>query len=118
MGSPLSFGFNASANKSKTTRDSTGTFNNTTTPLVPDWAAGPVQTAAGRVGSLLNLNPADTVAPAHSLQLRGAADSADLGGYDGNFGMATDVTRGAADTSWLQPHLNANTPFASGGKAY
>jgi len=119
MSSPLpSFGFSASANKSKTTRDSTGTFNNTTTPLVPDWAAGPVQTAAGRIGGLLNLNPADLVAPAHSMQLRGAADSADLGGYDGNFGMATELTRGAVDTSWLQPQLNAGTPFASGGKAY
>lgn len=114
----FSLGLNASASKSKTTRDSTGTFNTTTTPLVPNWAAGPVQAATGRVGSLLNLNPGDLVAPAHSLQLRGAADSADLGGYDGNFGMATDLTRGAADTSWLQPHLNTNTPFASGGKAY
>lgn len=116
--SSFSASINGSISKGKRTTDTTGTFNNTSASTLPDWATAPVQSAAGRIGGLLNYNPADLVAPAHALQNRAAADTADLGGYDGNFGLATDLTRGVADTSWLQPHLNTNTPFASGGKAY
>ena len=45
----MGWGFNISGSKSKskTTTNNTGTFNNTTTPIVPDWATGPVQGAAG-----------------------------------------------------------------------
>jgi len=85
---------------------------------VPDWAAGPIQTATQRVGRLFDTNPQDLIASEHSLQSRAAYDTQDLGGYDGSFGMATDLTRNASDMSWLQPQLQANTPFASGGKAY
>lgn len=85
---------------------------------MPDWAAGPIQTATQRVGRLFDTNPQDLIASEHSLQSRAAYDTQDLGGYDGSFGMATDLTRNASDMSWLQPQLQANTPFASGGKAY
>lgn len=85
---------------------------------MPDWATQPIQTGAQRVGDLFNINPYDTVAPGHSLQTRAEYDTADLGGYDGNFGMATDLTRNASDMGWLQPQMSAATPFASGGKAY
>lgn len=84
---------------------------------MPDWATGPIQAATQRVGGLLNTSAQDLVAPAHGLQTRAAYESQDLGGYDGNFGLATDLSRNASDMSWLQPQLNANTPFASGGKA-
>ncbi|WP_430425604.1 hypothetical protein [Phenylobacterium sp.] len=113
-----SFGINGSISTGKRTTDSSGTFNNTTTSTLPEWGVTPVQGAAARIGGLLNYKPADLTAPAHDLQRRAAADTTDLGGYDGNFGLATDVTRGVADTSWLQPHLHTNAPFASGGKAY
>ena len=99
----MSFGFNLSgkANKSKTTTNSTGFFNNTTTPVLPDWVANPVQAAASRAGGLLNQNAESFVAPAHALQQQAAGGAASLSG----------------DTSWLRPFTQANTPFASGGKA-
>jgi hypothetical protein len=116
--SPKSAGLSFGASASKSTTNESGTFSKTTTPVVPEWGSSLVQGVAGRVGDLMNRDPQGLVAPAHELQLRAAGDTFDLGGYDGNYGMATDLARGAADTSWLQPHLNANTPFASGGKAY
>jgi len=96
------FGLTGSANKSKTTTSSTGSFNTTTTPVVPDWATSPVQTATNRVGSLMNLDPNALVAPANPLQQQAAATAGGL----------------SADTSWLNPYMQADTPFASGGKAY
>lgn len=96
------FGFNISGNKSKTTTNSTGTFNNTTTPIVPDWIAKPVQTATSRVGNLLDTDPGTLVAPAHALQTQAASAAAGL----------------SSDNSWIKPLQQAATPFASGGKAY
>lgn len=99
---PFPFSLTGNVKKSKETTNSSGTFNNTTTPLLPDWATAPVQAAAGRVGSLLDLDPRGLVAPAHGLQQQAASGAAGL----------------PNDTSWLSPALQADTPFASGGKAY
>jgi len=99
---PFGFSLSGKASKSKTTFNNTGTFNNTTTPVVPEWATSPVQAAAGRVGSLLNLDPNSLVAPAHGLQQQAAGTAGAL----------------SSDGSWLSPLMQADTPFASGGKAY
>jgi hypothetical protein len=66
----------------------------------------------------LNLDPQRLVAPAHGLQIQAANGAANLSGSPWNFDGAADLTRGAADTSWLDPYLSMDTPFASGGKAY
>jgi hypothetical protein len=98
----MGFSFSGKASKSKTTFNNNSTFNNTTTPIVPDWATAPVQSAANRVGGLLNLEPSNLVAPTHGLQQQAAGTAAGL----------------SNDSSWLSPFMEADTPFASGGKAY
>lgn len=102
----MPFGLSLSGNVSKEKTTNNRTFNNTTTPIVPDWASGLVQRGAERVDGLFGLDPAGQVAPANPLLLK-AADAA--GALDGGAG---------ADTSWLKPFMDADTPFASGGKAY
>lgn len=96
------FSFGGKAEKRKTTTNSAGTFNNTTTPLVPDWATTPVQGAADRISGLLNGDPQSLVAPANGLQQQAAAGATGL----------------SSDTAWTDAALQASTPFASGGKAY
>ncbi|HET6970823.1 MAG TPA: hypothetical protein VFH92_06850 [Phenylobacterium sp.] len=115
MGNPFKFSFGADAKKSTTS--ATGTFNNTTTPIVPEWASSLTQGVAGRVGGLLNQDPYAQVAPLHPLQQRAADQAGGLGNVAFNYDAAADLTRGASNTSWLQPYMNSDTPFASGGKA-
>ncbi|WP_293907468.1 hypothetical protein [Phenylobacterium sp.] len=112
------FTFSADAQKTKSTTNSSGTFNNTTTPIVPEWASSLTQGVAGRVGGLLSGDPQSLIAPVQGLQSQAAAGAANLTGMDFNYDGAADLTRGAARTSWLDPHMSADTPFASGGKAY
>ena len=102
------FGFtlSGSAEKSKSTRDTTNTFTNTTTRNVPQWGRDLVEKGAARVGELFDLDPASQVAPANSQILDAAQAAANL------------PTSASADTSWLKPYMSADTPFASGGKAY
>lgn len=100
------FSLSGSAQKSKTTTDTTNSFTNTTTRNVPQWGSDLVEKGAARVGELFNLDPGGQVAPTNAL-LTGAAGSA--AGLSGS---------GVADTSWLKPYMAADTPFASGGKAY
>jgi hypothetical protein len=88
--------------KSKTKTTSNSTLNSTTTPIAPEWASSLTQNVAGRVGSLLSIDPYSLVPSANPLQTQAASGAAGL----------------SADTSWLTPYLSANTPFASGGKAY
>ncbi|WP_293676930.1 hypothetical protein [uncultured Phenylobacterium sp.] len=116
-GLPPSFSFGVDAKKSKSTTNSSGTFSTTTTPLVPDWASSLTQGVAGRVNGLLGVDPQGLVAPQHALQSQAAAGAAGLGNFDFSYDGAADLTRGAAKTSWLDPHMSAATPFASGGKA-
>jgi hypothetical protein len=104
--------------KSKTSSTSNSSFNNTTTPIVPEWASSLTQNVAGQVGGLTNLNPQSLVAPTQALQTQAASGAAGLTGQGGAYDAASNLTQGAADTSWMQPYLSANTPFASGGKAY
>lgn len=110
-------GLSLSGSKNKSTTNASGTFNTTTTPIVPDWATTPVQGAAGRINGLLGLDPNQLVAPANALQNKAAANAGGLGNLDFNYDAGADLTRRAGDTSWLQPYMGANTPFASGGKA-
>lgn len=88
--------------KSKTKTTSNSTMNSTTTPIVPEWGSSLTQGVAGRIGSLMGLEPNTLVAPAHALQNQAAVGAAELNGQG----------------DWLKPHLDAATPFASGGKAY
>jgi hypothetical protein len=75
------FSFGGSAEKSKSTSTSTsqtdtnGTFSTKTTPIVPDWASSLTQGVAGRVGSLMNLDPYGLVPSSHPLQDRAAAQA-------------------------------------------
>jgi hypothetical protein len=102
----------------KSTTNASGTFSTTTTPLPPPWGTEVVQGAAGRINSLLGMDPQSLVAPANPLQQQAAWGANELDGYNGNFGQATDLTRDAAYTGWTQPFMTGDTPFASGGKAY
>lgn len=101
--------------KSKTTNTSSRTANTTTTPIVPEWGSSLVQGAAGQVANLLGQDASKFVAPANALQNQAAAGAARLGE---SYPRATPgLPSGPADTSWLSPHMTANTPFTSGGKA-
>lgn len=104
--------------KSKTSSTSNSNFNTTTTPIVPEWASTLTQNAAGRVGDLLHLDPQGLVAPANGLQRQAAANAVNLSGSPWNYENAANATAGEANTSWLDPYLSMDTPFASGGKAY
>ena len=108
----LSFG-----SKKKWSSESTTTKNSATTPTLPDWTSNLVQGAAGRVGGLTSLDPTSLVAPADGLQLQARAGAADLSGSPWNFDAAADLTRGVANTSWLDPFMNAATPQATAGRA-
>ncbi|MBL8552955.1 MAG: hypothetical protein JNL41_01665 [Phenylobacterium sp.] len=110
--------FNFGVSGSKSASNSSGTFNRTTTPIAPPWTSDVVQGAAGRINSLLGVDPQSLVAGPNPLQQQAAWDASELDGYNGNFAHATDLTRDAAYTGWAQPFLAADTPFASGGKAY
>jgi hypothetical protein len=96
----MSLKLGGSASKSKTTTNSTS--NSTTTPIVPQWATSLAEGAAGQIGNILGKDPYSFVPEANPLQTKAA-------------GAANALS---SDTSWLTPYLSANTPFASGGKAY
>jgi hypothetical protein len=115
---PLKFGgsFGGSASRNKTSSHTT--TNSTTTPVVPDWATGLTKNVAGRVGGLLDVDPQSLVAPADPLQSQAAAGAANLSGTPWNYLGAEDLARGAAKVSWLDPYMQGDTPFASGGKAH
>jgi hypothetical protein len=108
----LSFG-----SKKKWSSQTDTTTNSSTTPILPDWTSNLVQGAAGKVGGLTSLDPTTLVAPADDLQLQARAGAADLSGSPWNFDGAADLTRGVANTSWVEPFMNAATPQATGGRA-
>ena len=103
---PFGINLGLEASKSKTTTTGNKSFSNTTTPVVPEWASDLVQKGAGRIDSLFNLDPNGQVAPVNALLDQAAKTAGELGGSPGG------------DTSWLKPYMDADTPFASGGKAY
>lgn len=105
------------SHKSTSTSSNTNT-SSTTTPIVPEWASNLTQSAAGQVGNLASLNPQSLVAPAQPLQTQAAAGAANLSGQGLAYQNAVDLTQAGSDSSWMSPYLTANTPFASGGKAY
>jgi len=98
----MSLKIGGSASKTKTTSSSNS--NSTTTPIVPEWATSLTQGVAGRVGGLLGQDPRSFVAPTHSLQTQAAAGAGALNSQ--------------SSPGWLQQAASADTPFASGGKAY
>ena len=107
-------GGGSASHKSSTSKTNSST---TTTPIVPDWASNLTQTIAGKVGGLTSLDPQNLVAPAQALQTRAAAGATNLSGSPWNFDTAADLTRGAADTSWLGAYAAAPAPVASAGRA-
>lgn len=110
---PFSLSLGANASKSKSTTQTTGSFSKTSTPLAPDWALAPVREAAARVGDLFGLDPAGVAAPVNPLQLQAAEGARGLRDFSFNYDSAADLTRGAADTSWLKPYLEADAPSAA-----
>ena len=109
----MSLKLGGSASKTKSTSNTTS--NSTTTPIVPEWASTLTQGVAGRVGGLMGLDPQSLVAPANSLQTLAAGRAGDLNGSPWNFDGAADLTRGAANTSWLNGYMTADTPSAAAG---
>ena len=103
---PWGINLGVEASKSKTTTTGNKSFSNTTTPVAPPWASDLVQKGAGRIDSLFDLDPEGQVAPANALLDQAAKTAGGLSGAPGG------------DTSWLKPFMDADTPFASGGKAY
>lgn len=75
---------NMSASKTKTTNTANSTSNSTsrstTTPLVPQWGSDLTQRVAGRVGSFLDVDPYESVAPVHALQSQAVSRAGALGG--------------------------------------
>ena len=118
MSGPFSFTASGNVEKTNSTTKTNGTFNKTNTPIVPEWASSLTQGVAGRVGGLLGQDPQGYVAPANPLETQAAGAAAGLRNYDFNYDGAADLTRGAAKTAWVDPYMNAPTPFSSGGKAY
>lgn len=103
--------------KKKFSNTSSGTTSSRTSPTLPGWATSLTEGAAGQVGQVMGMDPARLVAPAHRLQTQAANRAAGLTGQPWNFGQAAALTRGAADTSWLTPHMNTATPQAAAGQA-
>lgn len=89
---------------SKTKSTSNTNTSSTTTPILPEWAPSLAQGVASRISGLLGQDPNSQVAPAHELQTRAAAGAGAL--------------NSAASPDWLKSAMSADTPFASGGKAY
>lgn len=112
----MSFNVGGSAEQTKT-KSKTET-SSTTTPIVPGWASDLTQRTAGRVNGLLDLDPNSLVAPANALQQQAAAGAENLNGSPWNYDAALDLSRGAANTAWVDPYMSTATPFSSGGKAY
>jgi hypothetical protein len=88
-----------------------------TTPIVPEWASSLTQKGAGLIGGVADMDPYGLVAPANALQNQAAAGAAGLTGTTWNYDGAADLARGVANTSWVDPYMSGDTPFASGGKA-
>lgn len=105
-----------SGNHKKWSSKSAATTNTTTTPTVPEWGSNLTQKIAGQVGQVADLDPGSLVAPAHALQQQAAASAAGLGQWKPSAGAGGP--RDPTDTAWLSPFQAADTPFASGGKAY
>lgn len=102
---PFGISLGGNASKSKTTTSNTSATNRTTTPNVPEWGSNLVQRGAQRLGGLFDLDPAERVAPSNGL-------------LDQAAGGAGALSTGAAGNGdWLKPYMEADTPFASGGKA-
>jgi hypothetical protein len=102
---------------SKTRTTSNTNTSSTTTPIVPEWASSLTQGVAGRVGDLTHLDPQSLIAPANPLQTTAAGRAGDLTGSPWNFDAAADLTRGAANTSWLDGYMRKTAPSAAGGEA-
>lgn len=114
----MSLKIGGSASKTKSTTNANSNGSTTATPIVPDWAQGPVQRGAAQVGGLFDLDPQTLVAPSHALQDQAAQSAAALGRTNWGDQSGQGSPHGPTDTSWLSPYLTADTPFSSGGKAY
>jgi hypothetical protein len=102
--------------KSKSSSVTNTSSRSTTTPLVPGWASTAVQGAAERLNGLFGMDPVGFTPGANSLQTQAAGDAAGLTGSPWNFDRAADITRQAADTSWITPYLQAGPAPKVGGE--
>ncbi len=111
----MSLKIGGSTSKSKNTSNTN--TSSTTTPIAPEWASNLTQGVAGRVGGLMGLDPQSLVAPAHALQTQAAGRAGELSGSPWTFDAAADLTRGAANTSWVDGYMGMKAPTASAGQA-
>lgn len=114
---PFTFGLTAEKSNSTSSGTTNGSFNTTKTPVLPEWATNLTTGVAGRVGSLMSLDPKSLVAPEDPLQSQAAKGAANLTGQWWNYDGAADLARGAAKTSWLDGYMNSATPSASAARA-
>jgi hypothetical protein len=113
------------SSKSKSTTDQT--THTVVTPTNPQWIANPVQSLAGRIGDLSNLDPYSLVAGADPLQTQAAAGAAGLTGQAGSFDSAANALRATMTAgpqsiqaqslldnlpSYMSPYLNDVTSSA------
>src|SRR6185312_15649831 len=105
------------SSKSSSNSTSNTTSNSTTTPIVPGWASDLTQGVASRIGGLGQYDPQSLIAPANPLQSQAGNTVGQLTGSPWNFDGAADLTRGAANTSWLDGYMNMPAPTATAGQA-
>lgn len=94
-----------STKKTTSNQTTSGTSNLSTTPNVPDWAAGPVQnyfSQVGDFGSAIDMNPNLLNTPTNTLQNKSYQDAFNLGGWsaglDQSNAMATSASNGGGAT--------------------
>lgn len=112
----MSLGIKIGGSHSKWSKKGSSTTTSATTPTIPQWGSDLTQRIAGQVGQFADLNPGSLVAPEHELQQYAAKVAAGLGQWapSSTVGGPRDPT----DTNWSSAYQTADTPFASGGKAY
>lgn len=91
------------------------TTHQTVTPTNPDWVTQPVQTLAGQIGGLSNLDPYSLVAGRNALQTQAAGTLAGLSGNNPAYGNASGLFQGLMNTS--TPQVSPVSATATTGTA-
>ena len=104
----LKIGGSASKSSQTSNTNSTSSFNNTSMPIVPDWASSLTQNVAGKVGQLSQANPYGFIAPSNDLQQLASSEGGYLNGSPSNFNAAV------GETGYI---MNANAPHTGAVQA-
>ena len=88
------------SSKSKSTTDETK--HSVLTPTNPDWVTSPVQSLAGKIGDLSNLDPYSLVAGPNALQTQAANSLAGMSSNNAAYGDAQSLFHGLMDRGAAQ----------------